>query len=90
MLWRRRAIAAARRGLPTVSICDDQLVAIEIARIGDRYGATVSPPHGRGIEWTSPEPLTADELVAELLGRGCQQTDIGDAFYDADPDWLDH
>jgi hypothetical protein len=29
------------------------------------------------------------ELVAALLGLGCHQTDIGDAFYTADPDWLD-
>jgi hypothetical protein len=65
-------------------------VAIVIARVGDRYEATVSPPHGRGTEWTSPESLTADELVADLLERGCHQTNIGDAFYDADPDWLDH
>jgi hypothetical protein len=26
--------------------------------------------------------------VHELLRRGCHQTDIGDAFYDADDDWL--
>jgi hypothetical protein len=25
-----------------------------------------------------------------LREHGCHQTDIGDAFYEADPDWLDH
>jgi hypothetical protein len=33
--------------------------------------------------------MSRAELVAALLGLGCHQTDIGDAFYVADPDWLD-
>jgi hypothetical protein len=33
--------------------------------------------------------MSAEELVGELRSRGCHQTDIGDAFYDADPQWLD-
>jgi hypothetical protein len=28
-----------------------------------------------------------DALVAALVARGCHQTDIGDALYEADPDW---
>jgi hypothetical protein len=30
----------------------------------------------------------ADELIAALRDQGCHQTDIGDAFYAADPEWL--
>ena len=37
----------------------------------------------------SPRPMWADELVAELLELGCHQSDIGDAFVEANPDWLD-
>jgi hypothetical protein len=28
-----------------------------------------------------------DALVAALLALGCHQTDIGDALYEADPEW---
>jgi hypothetical protein len=53
------------------------------------YTASVTPPHGGGTPWTSPRPLTRDELIAALRERGCHITDIGDAFYAADPGWLD-
>jgi hypothetical protein len=66
---------------------DDGSVPIAIVRTGDLYEATVSPPHGRGVEWTSPQPMTAEALVEALLDCGCHRTDIGDAFYDADPEW---
>jgi len=39
-------------------------------------------------EWATPVPMSCDELIRELLARGFHQTDIGDAFYAADPDWL--
>lgn len=32
--------------------------------------------------------MSRDELVAALQEIGCHQTDIGDAFFEADPDWL--
>ena len=41
-----------------------------------------------GSPWETPAPRGVDTLVAELLARGCHQTDIGDAFYKADPEWL--
>jgi hypothetical protein len=63
-------------------------MTIEISRVGDRYRAAVTRPHGER-QWTSPQPMSRAELVAALLGLGCHQTDIGDAFYVADPDWLD-
>jgi hypothetical protein len=31
--------------------------------------------------------MATDELVEALLGLGCHQSDIGDAFYEADPEW---
>lgn len=39
-------------------------------------------------EWTTTAPLSTDDLIRELLAKGFHQTDIGDAFYEADPDWL--
>ena len=32
--------------------------------------------------------MPVSELIAALLQRGCHQTDIGDAFYAANPNWL--
>jgi hypothetical protein len=61
---------------------------IVIKRSGDRYEAEVTPPHGRGVPWSSSEPMTRDELSEALQARGCHPTDIGDAFYEADPEWL--
>ena len=63
-------------------------MAIVIVSAGDLYEATVTPPHGRSVPWVSPRPMTADALVAALRELGCHQTDIGDAFHDADPDWV--
>jgi hypothetical protein len=63
-------------------------VAIRIERIEGGYTASASPPH-IAAHWATDAPMSAEELVGELRSRGCHQTDIGDAFYDADPQWLD-
>lgn len=63
-------------------------MAIEIRRVGDRYEATVTPPHSN-VEWSTPEPMTVDELDRKLFELGCHPTDVGDAFYEADPDWVE-
>jgi hypothetical protein len=33
--------------------------------------------------------MTADALDRQLYEVGCHPTDIGDAFYEADPEWID-
>jgi hypothetical protein len=53
------------------------------------YGAKVTPPHGGGKPWSSPHSMSRVDLVAALRRIGCHQMDIGDAFFEADPDWLD-
>ena len=63
-------------------------MAIKIEKVDGGYVARVTPPHGDGRPWASDHPQSADALVAELQRRGCHQTDIGDAFYEADPNWL--
>jgi hypothetical protein len=72
-----------RRGLS-----HDAQVAIAIRRVGALYEATVTPPHGSGVAWSTPQLMSRDDLVTALRERGCHQTDIGDAFYEADPEWL--
>jgi hypothetical protein len=62
-------------------------VPIKIQKHGDEYVGTVTPPHGNGTSWQSPV-LSRAALIAELQALGCHTTDIGDAFYAADPDWL--
>lgn len=64
---------------------------IKISPVGQhRYTVEVTPPHGGGREWALDTPVTARELTALLAERGCHQTDIGDAFYEVDPEWLSH
>jgi hypothetical protein len=60
---------------------------IIIAREGDVYRAEVTPPHGDGREWRSPGPMDLDTLISVLRDLGCHQTDVGDALYEADPQW---
>ena len=54
------------------------------------YTATLTLPDVPNVKeaWSTTEPLDANQLCKELLSRGAHQTDIGDAFYEADPDWL--
>lgn len=63
-------------------------VPIEIRRVGELYEARVTPPHG-SVEWSTPEPMSVDALDKKLFELGCHPTGIGDAFYQADPDWVE-
>jgi hypothetical protein len=64
------------------------IMGIKVRRVGEQYEADITPPHGNGIPWSTAMPVLRDELVRELLDHGCHQTDIGDAFYEADSEWL--
>lgn len=59
-------------------------MTIQIKRVGNAYTAVVTPPHGRGSNWITSAPTNLDQLVNELLNLGCHQTDIADAFMEAD------
>lgn len=52
------------------------------------YDAEAGSPHTRR-EWRTKQPTTAADLVAVLRKLGCHPTDIGDAFFEADPNWLE-
>ena len=60
---------------------------IKIEKVRDGYLAHVTSRHSQE-EWKNPTPLSRGELVKELRSRGVHTTDISDAFYEADPDWL--
>jgi hypothetical protein len=62
-------------------------MAIRILESNRLYSAEPSPPD-TDMDWSTPKPLTREELINELYARGTHQTDIGDAFYLADPSWL--
>jgi hypothetical protein len=59
----------------------------KILKVQDGYLAHATPPRGQQ-EWRSPAPLSATVLVEELRARGVHTSDISDAFYEADPNWL--
>jgi hypothetical protein len=63
-------------------------VAITITQREGGYTAAITRPNGEEA-WSTDAPMTVDALVAKLQELGCHQTDIGDAFYAADPLWLD-
>jgi hypothetical protein len=64
-------------------------MSITITKVGPNYVAEVTRPHGSGTRWMSPRPVTPDDLIAAMRDMGCHRTDIGDAFYAADPSWLE-
>jgi hypothetical protein len=66
-------------------------MAIRIKKVADAlYSAELKLPDMPDVnaEWSTPQPMSANQLVEELLNRGAHQRDIGDAFYLADPNWL--
>ena len=45
-----------------------------------------SDPPSSKPEWTTPVPMSPHDLCRELLARGVDGNEIGDAFEEADPD----
>ena len=66
-------------------------MSIKIRKAGQRYLAQLTLPDMPAVdsEWSTSEPMDRDQLIEELRQRGAHPTDIGDAFYSADPDWLE-
>ena len=66
----------------------EEAMALKIVRVSDDlYSVCATPPEVRE-EWASTEPIRGRQLTRELLDRGAHQTDVGDAMYEADPDWI--
>lgn len=65
-------------------------MTIKVAKVGEnKYTAEASPPHASSVRKT-PAPLQLRQLIAELKALGCHPTDIGDALYTVDKDWVNH
>lgn len=62
---------------------------LRIQRHDNGYTATVTPSHGDDVRWEQVEPIGQGVLIDALTELGFHQQDIGDAFYEADPEWLD-
>ncbi len=62
-------------------------MGIFIEKVVGGYLASANSPHIRG-DWRTPSPCSRDEIIDALTQRGAHVTDIGDAFYAADPEWL--
>ncbi|MGP8120227.1 MAG: hypothetical protein ACLP8B_06820 [Xanthobacteraceae bacterium] len=60
---------------------------ITIEKMPGGYKVHATPPHVRS-EWKSETPLSIREICDKLLALSAHQTDIGDAFYLADPNWI--
>jgi len=60
---------------------------ITINKVSGSYTVHATPPHVRS-EWKAETPISKQEIIAELLALNAHQTDIGDAFYGADPNWI--
>lgn len=62
---------------------------VRIQRVDDGYTATVSPSHGDNVRWETSAAVDQGVLIDALTELGFHQQDIGDAFYEADPGWLE-
>ena len=60
---------------------------IKIEKVGSLFIVHATPPHVRE-EWVCEGPSAVNAIIQELRARGAHQTDIGDAFYEADPNWI--
>jgi hypothetical protein len=61
---------------------------ITITKTPAGYTCTATPPEAQ-TSWSTDTPEAVERIINELRDRGAHQSDIGDAFYLADPDWLE-
>ena len=63
-------------------------MALKIVKVSDDlYTVCASPPDVEE-EWSPSEAVRGRHLTRELIERGAHQIDVGDAMYQADPDWI--
>lgn len=61
---------------------------LEIRHTPAGYLAVVTPWPELDIAWANDDAMSADQLIQVLQSLGLHQQDIGDAFAEADPGWL--
>jgi hypothetical protein len=64
-------------------------MSIKIERVDGGYTAEVTPSPTLPGRWRTVRPLSARELQEKLIGLGYHLQDIVDAFYFADPQWME-
>jgi hypothetical protein len=62
---------------------------IQIERTAAGYFAVVTPWPSFDVTWANDVAMRADDLISALQSLGLHQQDIGDAFQEADPGWLE-
>lgn len=62
-------------------------MGIRIQKVLGGYLASATRPHIQG-NWRTTGAYSRNEIINALIQHGAHQTDIGDAFYAADQEWL--
>lgn len=65
-----------------------EFMALKIVKVSDDLYSVIATPPDVNEEWSPPKPLRGRRLSCELIERGAHQGDVGDAMYEADPDWI--
>jgi hypothetical protein len=67
-----------------------RMAGIKIKLEGSRYWVDADPAgaESRVSAYRTIAPVSIEVAIAVLRSHGWHQTDIGDAFYEADPEWL--
>jgi hypothetical protein len=67
-------------------------VTIKVTKVSDDlYLAELTLPDLPNVTeaWSTTAPMSGNALARELVDRGCHQSDIGAAFYEQDPMWIE-
>ena len=63
-------------------------MTITVTHSDGRYAAEVTEDGDDDATWRTESGLTAKGLVDALAKHGCRHTEIGDAMFAVNPDWL--
>lgn len=64
------------------------MAGITVKRFDGLYSVVATSIDGRG-DYATEQPVSRETAIGSLLALGWHQRDVGDAFYEADPDWVD-
>ena len=64
-------------------------VSIEVTKISDDLYIAGATPPDVSEAWSTPAPIRGRQLTRELIERRSHSSDVGDAMYNADPQWVE-
>lgn len=64
-------------------------MTLRILRVRGGYVASKTDRDLDQVVWEHLHPVSADELIALLAPLGLHQQDVGDAFCETDPGWVE-